>query len=468
MPVDTKHPDYKDNEAIWEKCEDFHDGEEKVKAAGIKYLPKLSGQTNVKYNAYKDRAPFFGGVARTVSALVGAIFRKEPAITLPPKIQYLINDATGTGMSLPELAITLTVEIMKTGRASILLDRPVDGGRPYLTVFDADDLINWNQAEGNSFVVLEDDKLEIDPDDKFNLVEKEGYRELTYDINGNYIVNIWDKITNSTEYNISKTITPLKNGKPIQYIPFCCISPTGLDFQVDRPPILDMVNVLNAWWKVSADHANAVHVICVPTPVIIGVSKEEFGELELGPDTAIILPDPGSSAIYLEFKGQGLDAVSSHLDRLMDMLGALGARLVTSTGGKTLIETAEGARLREASSTAILGSIVASVEAALAKTLRWAAEWENDNPDLVKVKLNRELVSTPMDANMLTAMLTAVIKGNLSFNTFYHNLEEAGLSQPGVSVEDEKLRIKDNPVGLVPPIVPITPNMPDTNPPSMM
>lgn len=451
MPVNSKHPEYQANESIWEMCEDFVAGEQAVKKAGQKYLPKLSGQSPGAYEAYKDRAPFFGGVARTVSALTGAMFRKLPAINLPSSLEYMRRDATGTGMSLNEVAIALTTEVMKTGRAGILVDRDENGGKPYLVTYDADDIINWDITEGNEFIVLEEEKVERDPNDKFELKEVEGYRELSYDFDGNYIVNIWeerqvDAKSKKTEYQIVQVIQPLKNGKPIQYIPFCAISPTGLDLDIDRPPILDMVNVLLAWWRVSADHAHAIHTICVPTPVVSDddvQGNEEF-VLSLGPDACLKLSSTGK-AEFLEFKGQGLSEVTKHKEQLMDMLGALGARLVVGTGNKTTIETAEGARIREATGSAILGSIIASVEAALEKVLRWAADWENTNPDDVEVKLNRELVSTSIDANMLTAMLNSVIKGQMSFETFYRNLESAGLTDPGVDAEDEKKRIKDNP-----------------------
>lgn len=463
MPVNTKHPDYVEYEAIWEKCNDFHDGEESVKAAGVKYLPKLSGQSNAKYEAYKSRGPFFGGVARTVSALIGAIYRKEPAITLPSKLEYLRNDATGTGMSLVELAITLTTEIMKTGRAGLLLDRSTDGGLPYLTIYDADDIVNWSTNEGSQFIVLEEDSLTSDPEDKFKLVEQESYRELTYDANGDYIVNIWKPESETLKDTfVSTTLKPTKNARAIKYIPFCCITPTGLEFDIDRPPILDMVNVLAAWFRVSTDHAHAIHTICIPTPYITGISKEDLGVLNLGPDAAIVIPEVGAKIGFLEFTGHGIKDVSEHLDKLADMLGALGARLVTSTGQKTTIETAEGARIRESMSTAVLGSIIMSVEAALAKSLRWAAEWENDDPSTVSVKLNRELVSTPIDANMLTAMLNAVNADKMSFDTFYHNLSEAGLTQPGVAIEDEIARIKANPSIVIPPAV--APTAPDKQP----
>lgn len=445
MPVNTLHPDVKEYLPIWSQIEDFFDGEIAVKKAGTKYLPKLSGQSGVKYEAYKKRAIFYSAISRTCYALVGAVYRKPPAILLPEKLEYLRKDATGTGVSLVELAISLSVELMKTGRAGVLVDRPAEGGLPYITLYDADDILNWDKTPGNEFIVLEEETLVRSEKDRFSVEEKEGYRELTFDADGNYIVNIWMAKEKSNDHEIVSTFQPTKNGKPIQYMPFCVVSPTGLDFDIDKPPVLDMVHVLEKHYQLSADYANALHTICTPTPYIIGLTPDDGFQLNLGADSAIILPDVGSKVGFLEFTGQGIKSVEDGLVKLEGMLGALGARMVEATGAKTLIETAEGARTREAVATAILGSIIASVEAALEKCLIWAADWENVDTSGIKVKLNRELVSSTLDANMVSALLNAVNAGKLSFDSFYAALEEAGMTDAGINAEAEKERIKNNP-----------------------
>lgn len=445
MPVNTLHPDVKEYLPIWEQIGDFFDGEIAVKKAGTKYLPSLSGQTNVKYEAYKKRAIFYSAISRTCYALVGAVYRKPPAILLPEKLEYLRKDATGTGVSLVELAISLSIELMKNGRAGVLVDRPEEGGLPYITLYDADDILNWDKTPGNEFVVLEEETLVRSPKDRFAVEEQEGYRELTFDAAGNYIVNIWMAKERSSEYEIVSTIQPTKNGKPIQYMPFCVVSPTGLDFDIDKPPVLDMVHVLEKHYQLSADYADALHAICVPTPYITGLTPDDSFELKLGTSSVIILPEANSKIGYLEFTGQGIKSVEDGLVKLEGMLGALGARMVEATGAKTLIETAEGARTREAVATAILGSIIASVEAALEKCLVWAADWENVETSGIKIKLNRELVSSTLDANMVSALLNAVNAGKLSFESFYAALEEAGMTDAGVNADAEKERIKNNP-----------------------
>lgn len=443
MPIDTRHPEYQANKEIWQKCIDFYNGEEAVKKAGKKYVPALSGQTAAKYTAYIERGPFFGSVSRTVSALAGAVFRKPPAVQLPTSVEYLRKDATGTGMSLVEVALSLTVEVMRTGRAGVLVDVPKGGGLPYLALYNAQDITNWDDSEAEPFTVLEECSYVRDPKDKYTLTQDIKYRELRLNEEGEYEVIIWTKggpTNKKGEYIPGETVKPERRGRPMGSIPFCVVSPIGLDYGVDRPPILDMVNVLAAWWRASVDHANAIHTICVPTPLIAGnVDAEEF-ILNLGPDACIVLPE-GSKADFLEFKGQGMSEVTKNLERLMDMQGALGARLITNTGNKTLIETAEGARIRESMSTAILGSIITSVEAALTKAVIWAADWVSPATEGVEIKLNKELVSSTLDANMVSALLNAVNQDKLSFESFYRALEEAGLTDPGISAEDEMDRI---------------------------
>ena len=138
MPINSKHPQLSEYEEIYEFLEDFYDGEQTVKANARKYVPSLSGQSTSKFNAYVDRGVFYSAFSKTIDALTGSTFNVAPAIRLPEKLEYLRNDATGNGTSLTELAVSLCVEALKTGRAGLLLDRPVDGGAPYFVMYDAD------------------------------------------------------------------------------------------------------------------------------------------------------------------------------------------------------------------------------------------------------------------------------------------------------------------------------------------
>ena len=83
MPVNSTHPDYDANIVAWQRARDVFAGEDAVKAAAEKYLPRLDCQDDKEYLAYKNRASFFNASARTADGFVGLIFRRDPTFKLP-------------------------------------------------------------------------------------------------------------------------------------------------------------------------------------------------------------------------------------------------------------------------------------------------------------------------------------------------------------------------------------------------
>jgi hypothetical protein len=83
MPVNSTHADYDANLPAWVRARDVFAGEDAVKAAAEKYLPRLDLQDDNDYLAYKTRASFFNASARTADGFVGLIFRREPISNCP-------------------------------------------------------------------------------------------------------------------------------------------------------------------------------------------------------------------------------------------------------------------------------------------------------------------------------------------------------------------------------------------------
>lgn len=445
MPISSVHPQYAESQDTWQFLEDFYDGHAAVLKNARKYIPPLDKQSTDDYKKYVERGMFYAALSKTIDALVGGAFNVSPAINLPKSLEYLREDATGNGTSMTELAMQLCVEALKTGRAGLLVDRPIEGGKPYLVMMDADDIRNWRDGE---FIVIEDEQLVPKEDDPYEFEEVEGYRELAL-IDGAYTVRIWRQNTDpktkkKSEYIIVDVVVPEKFGRPLDYIPFTFLGPNGLDSDVGRPPLLDLANVQKTLTAVAADYALAIHLIAVPTPYITGLQPEDNFELRLGPSSAIILPDAASKVGFAEFSGQGLGSIEKYMQQLQETMAALGARVAEAKNQKTLVETATGARAREALATSTLGSVIATVEMALNKSVRWAAEWEGADVNQVEIHLNQELVSANMDANLVQALLAAVQAGRLSEQTFYAKLADAGLTEPGVKWDDEIERIKAN------------------------
>src|SRR5215470_14867153 len=83
MDVSSTHPDYGAAAPQWSRARDVIAGEDAVKAAGEKYLPRLDSQSEEEYAAYKARASFFAATARTLEEYLDIIFRRAPVLSLP-------------------------------------------------------------------------------------------------------------------------------------------------------------------------------------------------------------------------------------------------------------------------------------------------------------------------------------------------------------------------------------------------
>ena len=96
MPVNTPSKEYDAIAPKWKRCRDTYNGSDAVKAAVTAYLPLLGSHKNSadpKYVAYKARAVFYNGMARTVDALSGGIFQKAPEIVAPDMVLAQLRDA---------------------------------------------------------------------------------------------------------------------------------------------------------------------------------------------------------------------------------------------------------------------------------------------------------------------------------------------------------------------------------------
>jgi hypothetical protein len=85
MPVDSLHTEYERFLPKWVRAREVLAREDTIKAAGVKYLPRLESQTDVEYANYVARAVFYNATGRTAEGFSGMIFRREPVIRTPAK-----------------------------------------------------------------------------------------------------------------------------------------------------------------------------------------------------------------------------------------------------------------------------------------------------------------------------------------------------------------------------------------------
>lgn len=456
--VANVHSDYTRRTIQWRRIRDALEGQDEVKQNGEAYLKKPDGMSATAYDAYKDRAQYFPVAERTLRGMSGMVFRHPVKCEMPTKLEPLKEAATTDGHSLAVMAENVVNEVLSVGRYGILVDFPSDNtdanSIPYLATYTAENITDWrlqfvDGLRALTRVVLKDD---FDSDDEDVNDATEMRLELILNEEGNYEVRKWKAagaVKGSAEGNqeqsqtfvlMSEPVVPTVNGKPLKRIPFIFINPYDLRPEVEKPPMLDLIDVNMGHYRNSADYEHALYLTAQPTPVAIGNINEKQKPTAIGSGAFWILPE-GSTAQFLEFSGAGIEAQRQAMLDKEDRMAALGARMIQD--GKNRNEASDTAKMRGKGEMSLLTNVVNMAEAGIERALRIAAEWTTGRPDDVEVKLNRDWIETKMDAQTLTALVKAWQSGAMSHQTLYENLQTGEIAPVDRTYEDEKDLIEE-------------------------
>ena len=456
MSVDTKHSEYNEYYEIWERCEAAAEGQDEIHEYGVKYLPRLSGQNDAEYFAYKQRTLYFNATNRTIDGLTGMLFMRPETIEAPAAMDSIIADVTMGGLSLHQFAEIISEEVITIGRCGVLVDYPpivnavtlaqaqAQGARPYATMYDAESIINWktgriNNVEQLTLVVLEEEN-EISVDEFESKCEPQ-WRVLDL-VNGAYRQRVFRKDKRG-EFILVEEIFPQINGRVINKIPFEFFGVRDNTPCVDKPPLLDLVDVNLSHYRTTADYEHGLHFTGLPTPVVTGYySDDKSASLRIGSGTAWLLPDPQSKAFYLEFTGQGLGELREALRSKEAMMATLGARILAPE--KRAAEAAQTANIHRSSENSVLASIAQSISVGLTHVMEWLRDWSNITGD-VKVELNRDFIPNSMTAQDVDSLVKSWQSGAISHETLFENLVAGDIIAQEVSFDDEMERIATRP-----------------------
>lgn len=478
MPVDSRHPEYEEYCQQWRTMRDSVEGLRAIREGTTLYLPKLFNQTPDEYKAYQQRALYFGAPARTLEAFQGMLTRKAPQIEAPEDSKAFLDDCDLRNGSFVAHIQSVLWQLLNVARAGTLIDWNDALARPYITMYEAEDIINWGTAKIGgvtrlSFLMLEEDSTEWSPltgdpkPDEYAKACFDQWREfrLVEDGKGGTIctVKIWRKPANAKTENdfvLIEERTLTRRGIGLPMIPFV-FHGIGVDPMCPEKPIgLDMADVAIAQYCNSADYENGLHMAGLPTPWVSGYDNTK-DTLALGMARAWILPDQNAKCGFLEFTGSGLTTLSSAIKEKSELMAALGARILDAPTNSA--EAADTVRLRQTSESNVLTDIAASAEQTLSMALRIAEWWmgtvalPSDLHDDVYVAINKDLLGSKLPPTMLQQLLAALQSNAISFSTFFWNMQQGNMYPDGIDEDGEKEAIQQNPP---PPPLPLDPNKP--------
>src|SRR5690606_25221917 len=267
----------------WQRIRDFREGADQVKLHGTLYLPAPSGmdlkteEGRSEYDAYKERASFYPVIDRTIEGITGVAFLQNPTYKLPEKMidAGMVDALTVDGEPADILAHAIVDEVISVGRMGLLVDMPANESpdqRAYVSKYYAEHIYDWRREFINGRRILTMVLLE-EGHEKVN--DKDAIRFLRLalknpDTNPVYAVEEWtffkDDVYSGAAVNpYTKPARPpveripLVRGKPIDFIPFVFVNPKSLQPEIERPPMLDLVDVNRGHYVNSADYEHCLY-----------------------------------------------------------------------------------------------------------------------------------------------------------------------------------------------------------------
>lgn len=437
-------------------------GPSTIKDLGTAYLPRPNPEdTSVanieRYRAYKKRAVYYNVPRRTLHGLTGVVFSHAPLVEVPASLDSVVEDATGSGVSLEHEAHKLLSFTLSYSRGGVLVDYPDTGGlgttaadaesgrfRPTITTYSPLEIINWRVFNDGartrlSLVVLaegyplSDDGFELKTSCQMrvlSLVPYEGRYVYQTTVWRDTSPEVWDgrEIPRNRNWAIAETYIPTDvSGKPLEDIPFQFVGSENNDSNVDTPSFYDLCELALSHYRNSADYEESCYQMGQPTYWFSGISSEYLketlkGKISLGSRGGVPLPEGGNAGMLIApANSMAFEALTMKERQMV----ALGAKLVEQ---KSVQRTATEARQDESSDTSILAACAKNVSAVITQALKMCCLFTGDRDDGIKYELTYDFNMSNLSSDERNQLITEFNAGLLTFSEVRAVLRKSGVA----------------------------------------
>lgn len=428
-------------------------GTEAIKDSGTTtYLPKHPGEDGPNYRSRLQRSVFFNAFRRTIEGLAGLVFRKDPVLgdDVPAQIQEHWENIDLAGTHGDVFARDLLADALTAGHNAILVDYPDTGGvaltladeaplRPYWVPILKDNILSWRTEQIQGRTVLIQAVLKectYVPAGEFGEKEQTRYRVLYLDALG----PAWRLL----EIVDNKRVVLVGEGRFSNQveIPLAEIPTSGKrDILDSDPPLLDLAYLNLAHYQQQSDYFHSIHKTCVPVLFGAGITNRDADgnvtELVVGPNTAIMDPNPEASLQYVSHSGEALGSCKAALDDLKSDMATLGLSMLASE--KRVAETAEAKRLDKATSDSALAVAARGLQDGIERALGFHARYLLQ-PLGGSIEINRDFEGLSMDAATMNAYASLIAQG-LPWDVVIPELQLGGRIPEDVDPEELSLQM---------------------------
>ena len=430
MPVDSKHPSYSALHQLTLSVRDCIEGELAVKSRGETYLPYPSdferlrhenkhAIATIMYNTYKSRAELSSLVTEALFKMSGLVANSACVVELPPRMEYLRDQATGDGLTLHNFYAQVVREVLTAGRYGVLTD-PDETGKVLLYGYKSESITNWS---------LNDDVLNL-------AVLKESYLSGGDDFSPEYedqyrVLRLADGIYQSQVYRDDegqpdKTASLTTNKRAgLPFIPLQPIRAVVNGWQLDNPIPLHPIakNVLKAY-QLSADYYHYLYNLSKVMLVTQGIDTNKDNKPNGFSSTQAVHLPANAQATLLQANPSGIDAIKQAMDDKLEDAKALAMQLHPSSG----VEAAAAVRLKHESQQITLRGVATNAAQGIENALKTAAIIMGENPNDVAFKAPESLIDQSLDIAELSGLGDLVLNSLMPKSVLWARMRQVKLT----------------------------------------
>jgi len=391
--------------------------------------------------AYWARGRFFNATARTFESLGGMVWSKEPEPDLDPAIDYLEDDADGSGTGLREAAQEITDNLIAYARYGVLVDMPSNesgltvaemrepANAPKMISYTADQII-YSRLKNNKLDEVRLLEVVQEKKNEFEWEEKQQVRRLVVGDDGVYVNELYDD-----KDQLIKSVTPTANGSALDFIPFQFFGSDANTAQYSKVTMYDMANANLGHFVLDCDNRDNLHYHGQGMTNIY--TEMEGDELSENNPNGISVKASGRNVFratdrveILQIDATG--AIPAEMLRDEQRLIMLGAQLVTETSANQTLGAKE---IETNANVSTLKRIVRNTTAGLKTCLEWCSMFLGSEQESSYV-INTDFLTDTMTPEMIAKHIEIVQLGVLPKATLYETARNVGFT----TLEDDELK----------------------------
>ena len=155
--------------------------------------------------------------------------------------------------------------------------------------------------------------------------------------------------------------------------------------------------------------------------------------LTLGSSAGYVFQDADAKIQFATYGAEGLSSLKEAMDDKVQMMAALGARMLSPETSQA--ESGEALAIRRGGENSALAKVADSVSRSVVLVLETLAEWEGIAGD-ISYSLNTDFLPSRMDPQELTALMSAWQAGGLTTPELFDRMKVGGIIRDDKSYEE--------------------------------